>query len=116
MVNGIPMYDTDAAAFDNSVERHGGNLRWQNALAFKSLELPNSARKPAGHIWAPGVTKDQSQNKNYDRLILNWAESERGWEPITDEKRRGAATSRLDAKINDIVEKYCRVDQKALPE
>jgi hypothetical protein len=58
MVNGVAMYDTDAAAFDNSVERNGGNLRWRNALTFKSLELPHSARKPDGSadIWTPKIT------------------------------------------------------------
>ena len=28
MVGGVPMYDSEAGAFDNSVEKHGGNLRW----------------------------------------------------------------------------------------
>jgi hypothetical protein len=47
--------------------------------------------------------------------MLDWAKNQ-NWEPITDEKRRGAASARLDAKINTIVSKYCTVNQKADPE
>jgi hypothetical protein len=95
------MYEVEGAAHLETIERREEQrLRKRNAQLFKSLELPHGSL--GGVHQHDGVPQ---ANGNYDKLVMNWAESE--YE--SSQRVRAERYTRLDDKVKSIVEKYCQM-------